>query len=162
MSFASNQHEDRYGLTPDEYEAARITFSNMLKKRYQNKENHPSYGTHISEERKRKIGEVNKGNKYCLGRKITDETRKKIGDANRNPSLETRIKMSEARKGKNLGSSNPNAKPVIRLSDKKIYGSGKEAALDNGVIYSTFRCWVQKDKDFMSYDKWLKQNNLEK
>ena len=162
MAFASNKNEKRYKLTPEEYEQTRITFSNSLKKKYKNKENHPSYGTHISEERKRKIGEANKGNKYCVGRRITDETKKKIGDANRNPCEETRMKMSKARKGKKLGASNSNAKSVIRLSDGRIYGCAKDAAIENNINYKTFISKVQKDKGFMYYDKWLQQNNLEK
>lgn len=162
MAFVSNDHEERYELTPQEYEQARLALSNMLKRRYQNKENHPSYGTHLTEERKRKIGEVNKGNQYCVGREVSTETRKKIGDANRNPSPERRQRMSEVRKGKNLGASNPNAKPVIRLSDQKIYGCAKDAAADNNIVYSTFKAYVQKGKEFMYYNEWLKQNNLEK
>ena len=162
MSFAFDKNNERYKLTPEEYEEIRIAFSNSVKQRYKNKENHPSYGKHISEERKKIIGEANKGNKYCLGRKVSDETRKKIGDANRNPSEETRKKMSESRKGKRTGSNSPYAKPVIRLSDKKIYGSAIDAASDNGINYSTFKEWVRKGKDFMYNEEWLKQNNLEK
>jgi hypothetical protein len=161
MSFVSSESNERYQLTPEEYEDARKTFSDMLKKKYRNKENHPSYGTHISEERKKKIDEANKGNKYCVGRKISDETRKKIGDANRNPSDETRKKMSESRKGKRIGGDNSNAKPVVRLSDNKIYQCAKDAALDNDIKYSTFKSYVQKHKDFMYYNEWLQQNNLE-
>ena len=63
MAFASNSQEERYELTPEEYEEARKSFSNALKERYKNKENHPCYGTHISEERKKLISEINKGNK---------------------------------------------------------------------------------------------------
>ena len=159
MAFASNKNEKRYKLTPEEYEQTRITFSNSLKKKYQNKENHPSYGTHISEERKRKIGEVNKGNKYCVGRKITDETKKKIGNANRNPCEETRRKMSESQKIRQAGANNSNAKRVIRLSDGKIYECGKDAALDNNIKYPTFKGKVQKCKGFMYYNEWLMQNN---
>jgi hypothetical protein len=159
MSFISNEYEKRYRLTPEEYEEARIALSDLRKKKYQNKENHPCYGLHISEERKRKIGEINKGNKYCLGRIITDETRKKIGDANRNPSEETRKKMSDTRKGRGIGASNSNAKSVIRLSDSKRYGCAKDAALENNINYSTFKKHVQKHKNFMYYDEWLKQNN---
>ena len=39
---------------------------------------------------------------------------------------------------------NPNAKWVIRLSDLKLYTCGKEAALENGIIYSTFKGRCQK------------------
>ena len=152
----------RIEITSEEYEEIRIKFSNMLKEKYKNKENHPCYGIHLSEERKRKIGETNKGNKYCLGRIITDETKKKIGDANRNPREETRKKMSEARKGKKTGASNSNAKSVIRLSDEKIYGCAKDAASGNNINYSTFKAWLKKgNKNFMYYEKWLQQNNLE-
>ena len=152
----------RIEITSEEYEEIRIKFSNMLKEKYKNKENHPCYGIHLSEERKRKIGETNKGNKYCLGRIITDETKKKIGDANRNPREETRKKMSEARKGKKTGASNSNAKSGIRLSDEKIYGCAKDAAPDNNINYSTFKAWLKKgNKNFMYYEKWLQQNNLE-
>ena len=139
-----------------------MALSNMLKTRYKNKENHPMYGTHLTEERKRKIGDINRGNKYCLGRKLSDETKRKIGDANRNPSEETRKKMSQVRKGKGLRSSNPNAKPVIRIVDNKIYGCAKDAAEDNNIKYSTFKSYVRKNANFMYYDEWLKQNNLEK
>ena len=146
MSVVSSEHGERYRLTPQEYEEARITFSNMLKKRYQNKETHPSYGTHLTEERKRRIGEVNKGNKYCVGRILSDETKKKIGDANRNPSEETRKKMSRSRKGRSTGADNSNAKSVIRLLDGKIYGCAKDAASDNNINYSTFKSYVRKGK----------------
>jgi hypothetical protein len=162
MSFAMDEQGNRYRLTPEEYEEAKLVFSDFLKKRYQDKNNHPTYGTHISEERKRMIGEVNRGNKYCVGRIVTDATRKKIGDANRNPSPETRKKMSDTRRGKGVGASNNNAKLVIRLSDGKIYGCAKDAAFENDINYSTFKAQVQKGRfGFMYYNEWLKQNNLE-
>lgn len=36
------------------------------------------------------------------GKTFSEETREKIGNANRNPSAETRKKMSDAKKGKKL------------------------------------------------------------
>ena len=151
MAFAKNKNEERYILTPEEYEIARIAFSNSLKEKYKNKENHPCYGKHISEERKSKIGQINKGNKYCVGRIISEETRRKIGDANRNPSAETREKMSLAQKNRNLsGGNNPRAKAVMRLSDQKVYSCMKEAALDNKINYTTFKSRMQKkNSDFV-------------
>lgn len=101
MAFTKNnssQQEGRYELTPEEYEEARIAYSKGLKEYYKDKTNHPCYGTHLSEERKKFISEINKGNKYCLGRVLSEETKRKIGDANRNPSLETRAKMSMSQK----------------------------------------------------------------
>lgn len=158
MAFAANDKEHRYKLTPEEYSEARKTYSLMLKEKYKNKENHPSFGTHISEERKKKISEANKGNKYCVGRVISDETRQKISKANKNPSDETRQKMSIAQKNRNLnGGNNTNAKKVIRLVDNKIYDCAKEAAIDNNINYSTFKTWVQKSKNgFMYYENWKK------
>lgn len=51
----------------------------MQKDKYKDKTKHPSYGTHLSEERKKHIGDINRGNKYSEGRIVSEETRKKIG-----------------------------------------------------------------------------------
>lgn len=156
MAFTSNEYEQRYELTPEEYAEARQIFSNGLKEKYKDKTQHPSYGTHISEERKKKISEINKGNKYCVGRVVSEETREKIGNANRNPSEETRQKMSESRKGKHLRGENSNAKKVIRLSDKKIYDCMKDAADENNINYSTFKARIRRHiGDFMLYEEYL-------
>lgn len=162
MAFASNDKEQRYELTPEEYKEAREYFSTSLKKYYSDKTNHPCYGKHLSEERKKAIGDINRGNKYCVGRVISEETRRKIGDANRNPSAETRKKMSDAQKARNLtGGNNPKAKAVIRLSDKTIYSSAKEAAQANNINYSTFKNWVQQSKNgFMYYKVYQQQENI--
>lgn len=162
MSFTMDERGNRYRLTAEEYEESKLAFSNFLKNRYKDKNNHPTYGTHISDDRKKKIGEVNKGNKYCVGRVVTDETRRKIGDANRNPSQETRKKMSDSRKGKGVGASNNNAKPVIRLSDGKIYGCAKDAATENNINYSTLKGKLRRNNtDFVYYNEWLEKNILE-
>lgn len=163
MAFASNEYQERYELTPEEYAKTRQAFSNMLKEKYKNKENHPCYGKHISEERKKAISEMNKGNKYCVGRVLSEETKKKIGDANKNPNEETRKKMSEAQKARNLnGANNPRAKKVIKLSTQTIYNCAKEAAQENNINYSTLRSWLQgrtlKPTDYMYYDEWIEHN----
>ena len=92
---------------------------------------------------------------------MSQETKNKIGNANRNPSIETRTKMSKSQKARNLsGGNNPRAKKVIRLKDLKIYNCAKECAYDNNINYSTFREWVQKSKNgFMYYDTYLQQQN---
>lgn len=152
MAFAHNKKQGRYELTPEEYEEARKIVSQSLKERYKDKTQHPCYGTHISEERKQLISSINKGNKYCVGRKVSQETKDKIGNANRNPSKETREKMSAAQKARNLsGENNPRAKKVMRISDGKIYGCMKEAALDNKINYSTFRTLMKKSNDFFTF-----------
>ena len=63
--------------------------------------------------------------------------------------------MSKARKGKNLGGQNPNAKMIVRLSDNKIYKSIKEAADENKINYSTLRDWVHHNKNYVYYQIWL-------
>lgn len=162
MAFTHNSSQSqRYSLTPQEYEEARITISNALKEKYKDPTQHPCYGTHLSKKRKAFISQINKGNKYCLGRVLSQETKNKIGNANRNPSIETRTKMSKSQKARNLsGGNNPRAKKVIRLKDLKIYSCAKECAYDNDINYSTFREWVQKSKNgFMYYDTYLQQQN---
>ena len=162
MAFAHNDDQSqRYALTPQEYEEARIIISNALKEKYKDPTQHPCYGTHLSEERKAFISQTNKGNKYCLGRVLSQETKDKIGNANRNPSLETRTKMSESQKARNLsGGNNPRARKVIRIKDLKIYNCAKECAYDNDINYSTFKEWVRKSKNgFMYYDIYLQQQN---
>lgn len=158
MAFMSNEHEERCELTPEEYEEARTSLSSMLKKRYTDKENHPSYGTHISEERKRRIGEINKGNKYCVGRVISEETRRKIGEANRRKGEETRRKQSASQKGRQAGANNARAKKVIRLSDLKVYGCVLDAARDNGVHRGTITDWIRNSRGFQFYNDWPIQN----
>lgn len=152
MAFTENDTEKRYKLTPEEYAEARRMFSQTLKNFYSDKTNHPCFGTHLSEERKQAIGKRSKGNKYCLGRVLSEETKKKIGDANRNPSEETRRKMSEAQKARNLtGGRNPHAKKVKRVSDGKIYDCMKDAAIDNGINYSTFKARMSKGWKFFQF-----------
>lgn len=159
MAFTKNPaQKERYELTPDEYAEARRIFSESRKKLYSNPENHPCYGTHISEERKQLISRINKGNKYCVGRKYSPETLKKMSISHKKENLseETRKRMSEAQKKRNLnGGNNPRAKKVIRLSDGKIYDCAKEAAIDNNINYSTFKGWLhRKTQGFLYYEDY--------
>lgn len=95
-------------------------------------EKHPMYGTHHSEEHRKKISEANKG------RVFSEETRKKIGDAQRGEkshmygkhlSLETKRKMSESRKGKTL-SEETRQKMSERQKGEKGYWYGKQRSED--------------------------------
>lgn len=159
----SSQNENRYELTPEEYEEERILFSQKLKEYYQDKTNHPCYGTHISEEQKQIISQANKNNKYCVGRILSNETKKKISEANKNPSAATRAKMSASQKIAQAGAKNSKAKKVIRLSDGKIYDYGKQAAEENLINYSTFKDRIRHHKgNFMYYDDWLKEQTIQK
>lgn len=160
MAFTQNKNQNRYELTPEEYEEVRKLYSQTLKEKYKNKTQHPCYGTHLSEERKKFISEINKNNKYCVGRVMSQETREKIGNANRNPSQETRQKMSENQKKRNLnGGRNPRARKIIRLSDLKVYDCIKDAAVENDINYSTLKTWVKESKQFMYYDLYINKEN---
>lgn len=161
MTFGGADHQDRYLPTPEEYEEAKLRFVRLTKERFKDKTNHPNWGKHLSEETKEKIRQGNYGNKNSLGRIMSEETRKKIGDANRNPSEETRQKMSKSQKEIHKGDKSSSAKKVIRLSDGKIYSCGLYAAEENGINYSTFKSRIQRQiGDFKYYDVWL--NELEK
>lgn len=162
MAFMSKRPGDTIELTPAEYEEVKIAYSKMLKQKYSDKTKHPSYGTHISEERKQIISKANKGNKYCVGRILSEETRKKISEANKNPSPEKRKKMSEAQRTRNLsGGRNPRAKKVIRLKDKKIYDCIKDAAEDSNYHHETITSKIKRNTgEFMFYKDYLEQNLL--
>jgi group I intron endonuclease len=51
-------------------------------------------GKHISAEHRQRIIDANTGKHYRLGMKASDETRKKLSIAHKNPSIETRAKLS--------------------------------------------------------------------
>ena len=64
-------------------------------------ENHPLFGKHHTEESKRKMSETNKGKEgYWSGKKMTEEHKKKISISLKDPSEETRHKMSNSHKGR--------------------------------------------------------------
>lgn len=165
MSFGGNKKQQKYRLTPEEYEEAKILFSERLKEKYKDKTKHPNWGNKYSEETRRKISEGHKGLQSSLGRVLSEETKKKIGMANSNPSEERRKRMSEGqrRTGRYAGSNNPKARKTIRLSDGKIYDYGKQAAIENNIDYSLFKQHIKKHiGDFMYYDEWLELNKTEK
>ena len=159
MAFMSNEYEERCEITPEEYEDARIALSSMLKRRYADKEKHPSYGTHISDERKRIISEANKGNKYCVGRVMSEETRRKISEANRNKGEETRKRQSVAQKNRQAGAKNSRARKIVRLSDQKVFDCILDAAKDLGVTRASISWRVAEKRGYLYYEDWLAQQS---
>lgn len=112
-----NDFQDRYELTPEEYEEAKKAFSKISSERakqyigdknpnYGNHklvgENSPWYGKHLPKETRNKISEKAKG------RILPAEVIQKIADANRGShrTLEQRQRMSEAAKIKYLDPNN--------------------------------------------------------
>ena len=91
MAWVKNANQDRYELTPEEYEDARIAcakaISNNSKERFSNPENHPMYGKHHTEKTRQKMRENHadfNGEKHPMyGRKHTEESRKKMGENHR-------------------------------------------------------------------------------
>lgn len=79
------------------------------KERFQNSENHPMYGKHMSEESKRKNSESHKGKK---------------------PSNETRMKLSESR----IGSKNPNYGKTISDEQRKKLANQKKVNIAGKII----------------------------
>ena len=144
MAFAKTENQERYSIDEDEYEKLREELSAMQKDKYKDKTKHPSYGTHLSEERKKHIGDINRGNKYSEGRIVSEETRKKIGQANKNPSEETRKKMSQSQKGRLSGGKNIKAKKIRKISTGVVYECMKDAAEEIGMSQSTFRGKMRK------------------
>lgn len=113
-------YQDRYEVTPKEYEEARkdfvkifsekrkgFTYTEESKKKMSESHKginagakHPMYGKHPSEETRKKLSESHKGYK------APDWVRQKISDGHKNPSQETREKISRALKGKYTGDKN--------------------------------------------------------
>ena len=160
-----DKNKEKFILTPEEYEEARIKLSHMMKERFKDKTRHPNWGKKLSEETKRKISVGHKGLRSSLGRVLSDETKKKIGEANHQKGEETRKKQSASQKkrGHYAGSNNPKARKTIRLSDGKIYDYGKQAAEENQIDYGLFKQHIKKHiGDFMYYDEWLELQKTEK
>ena len=185
MTNVKTKKQQRYEVTPEEYEEARIAYSQIMIG-----ENNPSK----SETTRRKKSEAIKGEKnHNYGKPRSESTRKKISEAHKgkivseetckrisasktgknNPSYgkhrsdECRKKMSESAKArrteewrkKHQGANNPSAKKIIRLSDKMIYGCIKQAADENHVSYSIMRKYCKQHNNFMYYDEYLTQQN---
>lgn len=57
------------------------------------------------------------------------------------------------------GGNNNKSKKIIRLSDNKIYQTGREMAKDNNLCLTTVTKYCRLHKGFMFYDEWLTQQN---
>lgn len=70
-------------------------------------------------------------------------------------SKETRKKISDSKKQKNLEINPQNTRKVIRLFDKTIYDCLGKASNENGVHRGTMTKYCKQHKGFMYYDEWL-------
>jgi hypothetical protein len=99
-----------------------------------------------------------------LGRTVSEETRKRISISKRNPNEETRRHISEAQKRRKMFlSRNNNAKRVVRIEDRKIYDTMKEAAMEIGIDYRLISATCHKNQHtaggyhWMFYSEWKKR-----
>ena len=89
----------------------------------------------------------------------------KMKVAKQHTSDETRRRMSEAQKRRNLHlSNNPNAKKVICLDSMKVYGTIKEASEDVGVSFNLISATCHKRQHsaggyhWMLYSEWKERD----
>ena len=135
MAFVKREGIDRYELTPEEYEDAKISLSKAASKRFSNPENCYWYGKKMPQEIRDKMSQAR------IGISLSEETKEKLrkinlGENNPNFGLkrseETKRKISEARKGK--PSNNP-----LGLSGPRKYVD------DNGNALHPQVCQYTKD-----------------
>lgn len=115
----------------------------------------PNYGKHYSEEERRRLSELLSGEKNPMfGKHHSKEARMKISEANANPSEATRQKMRQAKIGIYDGANNPNAKAVICLETKDIYGAATIASKQTGISANNIcQCCRSERKTAGGY-KW--------
>ena len=86
MSMKSPYTNDRYQLTADEYEAAKIALSNaqskIKKERFKDKQNHPMYGKTHSKEAKEKMSKAKKGKPSSrIGQPVSEKGKERLRKA---------------------------------------------------------------------------------
>ena len=143
-------------------------------------ENHPQWGTHRSEDAKRKQSKKMKGRQSSfLGKHHTEESKRKNAEAHKgkHASDEVRVKMSESQRArwtdemreewgnKFSGANNGHARAVICLETKEVFATITEAERwvgKSGIISCckgiTKTCGKHH---WMYYDEYLKNPSLE-
>lgn len=180
MSSTKNTKQQRYELTPEEYEEVKKKFAKVHSKKFSGEnhpmygihrygENAPMYGKHHSDETRAKMREAAK-NKLPMSEERRQKLRESmLGKKNHNygkhPSNETREKMSKAKEGVYLGENNPNygnhklvgennprAMIVMCIETKQVYGATTIASENTGVNKTGIRkCCSQQCKTAGGY-----------
>jgi hypothetical protein len=125
MSVMYSDNQERYELTPEEYEEARVVFSKTISENFLGSgnpfygkhhsddvcealsaklsgENNPMYGKHLSDETRNKLSESAKdrfkdvNNHPMYGKRHSDSSKRKMSESHKNISEETRQKMRDA------------------------------------------------------------------
>lgn len=138
MSHLSDKNQERYVVTPEEYEQARIIFSSLRK------------NSKVSEETRRKMSKAHSGeNNSFFGKKHSDEARKKIKEARakqimvkgKKRSKESKERMSKAQKGRQTNENHPRAKKVF--CDGIVFGCIKFCANYYNININTLSAWLR-------------------
>lgn len=150
MCHVKSEGQVRYEVTAEQYEEAKIAFSNIR------------HNTKASESTKKKMSKAHSGkNNGFYGRHHSEETRQKIREKRKlqpepklgvKLTLEQRKKMSEVQKGLKTNGNHPRAKKVI--CEGKVYGCVKECAEFYSVNPITMRAWLNGQNPMP--EKWFK------
>jgi group I intron endonuclease len=117
MAFVKSDNQERYELSPEEYEEIKITVSNMRSEKYSGEQNpmygvrrygadNPNYGNHYSKETRLKISIAASNRSEETRKKMSESMKKRFSDPKNcpmygwSPSDETRKKMSESAKAR--------------------------------------------------------------
>lgn len=158
MAFVKSENQDRYELTPKEYEEAKIALSKLASKRFKG-ENNPWYGKHPSEGTREKMKESSR-ERWSRPEEIekarkskSEETRRKLSESakarfknsqnhpwlGRHHSEETRNKMSESAKKRctdewrEKQKENDRCKQIMCVETNKVYISIRECSRETGI-----------------------------
>lgn len=122
MAWAKRDYQDRYMITPEEYETAKIALSESRKGA-----KNPFYGKKHTEETRKRISELVGGENHPnYGKPMSDETKKKISKKNSGENAPNFGKhFTEEHKQKlaksKIGNLNPNfGKPLTEATRRKI------------------------------------------
>ena len=120
MAFVKSDNQERYELTPEEYEEVKKVFSKSMSGENgpRKGENHYRYGTRLSEELKQKMSEAHKGKPSPRkGIKLSAETKKKISEANSGRQLteEQKQKLITIRQEQFSGANHPMARQIVQF-----------------------------------------------
>ena len=156
--------QERYDVTAEEYEEAKIAMSNRIKG-----ENNPMYGVKGEKHPSYGIKKVGKDNPF-YGKHHSEETKTKLKELANNRSQATNKKISEAKKGKTaynkgvpmsesqkqkLRKSRKDNKNVLCLETNVVYESLGEAERQTNINKTTIsRCCSGKQKTAGGYH-WI-------
>lgn len=138
MCHVKSVTQQRYDVSAEQYEEARIAFSNLRK------------NSKVSEDTRRKMSEAHSGeNNSFYGKKHTEESRRKIREKRAlqgntkvgwKPTKEQSKRISEAHKGLLSNGKHPRAKKVV--CNGVVYGCVKECAEAYNENPITMRAWL--------------------